>query len=112
MPEDRPVLDALADMTAVSIQRSTLGARDHMLVRLAALVAADAPPASYLINAGAARDVGITVEDVRGILIAAAPIVGTPRVVEAAGNIVRALGFALDVAAEMEEQEAGAGRRT
>jgi hypothetical protein len=107
MPEDRPLVDALAEITAVAINRSSLGARDHMLVRLATLVAADAPAASYLINAGTARDVGITLEDVRGLLIAAAPIAGTARVVTAAGNIVRALGFAVEVA----EREAEAAKR-
>ena len=107
MPEDRPLVDALAGINAVAIERSSLPARDHMLCRLAALVAADAPPASYLINAGTARDVGITLDDVRGMLIAVAPLVGTPRVVHASGNIVRALGFAVQVAeAEMEASAA------
>jgi len=108
MPEDRPLVDALAEITAVAINRSSLGARDHMLARLAALVAADAPAASYLINAGTARDVGITLEDVRGLLIAVAPIAGTARVVTASGNIVRALGFAVEVA---EQREAEAAKR-
>ena len=107
MPEDRPLVDALAEITAVAINRSSLGARDHMLARLAALVAADAPAASYLINAGTARDVGITLEDVRGLLIAAAPIAGTARVVTASANIVKALGFAVEVA----EREAEAAKR-
>jgi hypothetical protein len=107
MPEDRPLVDALAEITAVAINRSSLGARDHMLARLAALVAADAPAASYLINAGTARDVGITLDDVRGVLIAVAPIAGTARVVTASGNIVRALGFAVEVA----EREAEAAKR-
>jgi hypothetical protein len=77
-----------------------------MLTRIAALVAVDAPPASYLLNAGAASDVGVTLEDVQGVLIAVAPLVGTARVVSAAGNITRALGFAIAVAeAELEESE-------
>jgi hypothetical protein len=110
MPEDRPLVDALAEMTAVAINRSSLGARDHMMARLAALIAADAPAASYLINAGTARDVGITLEDVRGLLIAVAPIAGTARVVTASGNIVRALGFAVAVAEEAEREAAAAKR--
>jgi len=105
MPESTPVLDTLADMTAVSIERSMLSEREHMLSRIAALAAIDAPVASYLMNAGVAADVGITLEDVQGILIAVAPIVGTSRVVAAAGNITRALGFAIAVAeAELEAQ--------
>jgi hypothetical protein len=39
------------------------------------------------------------------VLTAVAPIVGTPRVVSATGNIVRALGLALDLA-ELEAEQA------
>jgi hypothetical protein len=53
--------------------------------RLAALVAVDAPTMSYLLNLGTA-DAGVTLEDVQGVLIAVAPIVGTPRVVSAAAR--------------------------
>jgi hypothetical protein len=92
-------------MTAVSLELSDLEAREHMIARLAALVATDAPAASYLLNAGVAADVGITADDVEDVLVAIAPIVGTSRVVTAAGNITRALGFAIAaVAAELEAQ--------
>ena len=92
---DTPVLDTLAGITAASIENCELVPREVMMARIAALVAVGAPPASYLLNAGTAVDVGITLEDVEGLLIAVAPIVGTPRVVTAAGNIARALGFAI-----------------
>ncbi|MFE4228977.1 carboxymuconolactone decarboxylase [Arthrobacter sp. NPDC056886] len=104
--EEAPVLAALADITAVSLERSTLNARELMLARIAALAAVDAPAGSYLLNAGTAMDVGITLEDVQGILIAVAPIVGTPRIVAAAGNLASALGFALAMAEEELEAEA------
>ena len=111
MPDDdTPVLDTLAEITAASIEHSNLEAREHMLVRLAALVAVDAPATSYLLNAGPAADVGVTLDDVQGVLIAVAPITGTPKIVTAAGNIARALGFAIAVAeAELEAEEADAG---
>ena len=57
-----------------------------MLVRIAALVAVDAPPASYLLNLGAASELGIDAEQVRGVLAAIAPIVGTARVASATGT--------------------------
>ena len=79
--EEDQSCDTLAEITAVSLERSTLEPRELMLARIAALAAVDAPPASYLLNAGTAMDVGITLEDVQGILVAVAPIVGTPRVV-------------------------------
>jgi len=101
---DTPVLDLIARMTADSLEASTLDPSSFMLVRIAALVAVDAPAASYLANIGPAADVGVGVDAVRGVLCAIAPIVGTARVVSATGKIVRALGVALE--AELEALEA------
>ena len=95
---DRPVLNLIERMTADSLEASTLDAAEIMLARIAALVAVNAPPASYLLNLTAASDVGVDADKVRGVLLAIAPIVGTPRLTAAAGNIVRALGIALDLA--------------
>jgi len=96
--EETPVLDLLASMTEASVEASSLDATSLMLVRIAALVAVDAPPVSYAMNLGAASEVDLDLEDIRGVLAAVAPIVGTPRVAAATGNIVRALAFALEVA--------------
>jgi hypothetical protein len=105
MPQNTPLLDTLAAMTAVSIEQCDLDARELMLARLAALAAVGAPPASYLANAGTASDVGVTLDDVQGLLIAVAPIIGTARTVTAAGNIARALGFAIAaIEAELEAE--------
>jgi hypothetical protein len=103
---DTPVLDTLTLMTAASVGNCELSPRELMLVRLAALVAADAPPASYLANTGVAVDVGVTLADAQDVLVATAPIVGTARVVTAAGNIARALGIIIEglVEAELEEE--------
>jgi alkylhydroperoxidase/carboxymuconolactone decarboxylase family protein YurZ len=95
---ETPVLDLLARMTADSLKVSELDPETLMLVRIAALVAVDAPPASYLLNLGAASEIGITADQVRGVLAAVAPIVGTTRVVSATGKIARALGIALEIA--------------
>jgi len=102
---ETPVLDLLSKMTADSIEASTLDEKILMQVRIAALVAMDAPPASYLMNLGVAREIGITEEHVRGVLTAVAPIVGTARVASATTNIVRALAFAIE-SVEDEELEA------
>jgi alkylhydroperoxidase/carboxymuconolactone decarboxylase family protein YurZ len=105
---ETPVLDTLADITAASVQRNSLAPRELMLVRIAALIAVDAPPASYFANAAAAADSGITADDIQAIMIGVAPVVGTARVVSAGGNILRALGFAIAVAdAEMASEEDG-----
>ena len=100
---EAPVLDLLKTMTADSIEASTLDKETLMLVRIAALVAVDAPPASYLLNIGAAGDVGIDADQVQGVIAAVAPIVGTARIASAAGNMVRALGFAEELAELAEE---------
>jgi hypothetical protein len=103
---DKPVLDLLARMTADSLEVSSLDPESIMLVRIAALISVDAPPASYLLNLGMASEIDIDAEQVRAVLAAVAPIVGTARVASAAGNIARALGLALDLAELEEEAEA------
>jgi hypothetical protein len=100
MPTETPVLDTITDMNAAALDHSDLASRDMMLARLSALIAIDAPPASYIANAGAAADTGITAEDLQGIMIAVAPLVGTAKVVSAGGNLFKALGFAIAVADE------------
>jgi alkylhydroperoxidase/carboxymuconolactone decarboxylase family protein YurZ len=105
---DSPVLDLIEEMTLASLERSTLDPQTLMMVRIAALVAMDAPPLSYLTNLEVAGKVGVTQEQVQGVLAAIAPIVGTTRVVAAGGNVVRALGIAVAVAeADHEKQLAG-----
>ena len=98
-----PVLDLLADMTTRSIEASSLDSETLMLVRIAALVAVDAPPASYLLNLAAASEFEIDVDKVQGAIAAIAPIVGTPRVVSALSKIVRALELEIDIA-ELEAE--------
>jgi len=98
MPDETPVLDTLADITAASVEHNSLPPRELMLVRLAVLIAVDAPPASYLANAEAAADSGLTADDIQAVMIGVAPVVGTARVVSAGGKILRALGLAVAVA--------------
>ena len=102
---ETPILDLLGDMTTASLEASSLDGSTLMLVRIAALVAVDAPPASYLLNLSAAGEIGVDAEQVTGVLAAVAPIVGGPRVVAATGNIAKALGFAMEIAeAELDEE--------
>ena len=102
---EQPVLETLADITAASIEHNSLSARDFMLARLSALIAVDAPPMSYIANAQAVTEAGLTLEDVQGVMIAVAPVVGTPRVMAAGGHILQALGMAIAVSeAEMAEE--------
>lgn len=104
---DTPLADSLVAMTAASLERCDLSDREIMLVRLASLAAVGAPPISYTLNAGAAADSGLTLEDAQGVLIAAAPVIGTPRAVEAASAITVGLGLALALADAAIEDGAG-----
>lgn len=102
--DDSPVLAQLAEMIAGSLERSSLDPVALMQVRIAALVAVDAPPLSYLLNLSFASELGVTSEQIEGILVAIAPIVGTTRIVAAAGAIEEALGIAI-VVSELEAEE-------
>ena len=105
MSDDQPVLNTIVEITAVSLARGTLNAREHMLARLAALAAVDAPTVSYVLNFEPAAEVGLTLEDTQGLLVAVAPIIGTARVASAAGKLTDALGFVIDLAIAEAELE-------
>ena len=76
---DAPVLETLLQMNLDAAERSGLDAETYLLVRLAALVAMDAAPVSYLITLGAAADTSLTVEKAQAVLVAIAPVVGSAR---------------------------------
>jgi len=102
---EAPVLETLAQMTVHTLERSNLDEETYLLVRIAALVAMDAAPMSYLMNIGAADAIGVPLERVQGTLVAIAPIVGTARIVSAAGKIVRSFGLADAILDEEEAEE-------
>lgn len=104
--ETQSLLGALAqgdpDLLAAGLEvradwraRSGLDGRGYALVKLAALIALDAPPASYIWQVGNALAEGATPEDLLGVLIAIAPQVGGPKLVAAAPELMLALGLAL-----------------
>jgi 4-carboxymuconolactone decarboxylase len=74
---------------------SGLDARSYALVKIAALIALDAPPASYLWQVANALDAGVTPADLMGVLVAVAPQVGGPKTVAAAPELMVALGLSL-----------------
>jgi alkylhydroperoxidase/carboxymuconolactone decarboxylase family protein YurZ len=101
---DAPVLETLLAMNLDALERSGLDDETYLLVRLAALVAMDAPPMSYLITLGAAAETGMTVEQVQAVLVAIAPVVGSARVTSAAGAILRGVMGANALADSIPEQ--------
>jgi alkylhydroperoxidase/carboxymuconolactone decarboxylase family protein YurZ len=96
---ENPVLSTLLDINAASLARTELDPQSLILIRLAALIAVDAPVSSYLLHLGAGAEAGLTLEQAQDVLVAVAPIVGTPRTTAAAAKLAEALGLALDVAA-------------
>ena len=90
--------ESLADLLVPGDARSEgaeLDARTASLVRIAALIALDAPPASYAWQLANAIAAGASAEDILGVLRAVAPQVGWPRAVAAAPEIMLALGLPL-----------------
>jgi 4-carboxymuconolactone decarboxylase len=110
IPEiDDSTYQALAGLSAgkLEVLEGALGLRDEYrhatgldertcaLVKIAALIALDAPPASYGWQIASAVEIGVSPEDILGVLRALAPQVGGPRVVAAAPEVMLALGLAL-----------------
>ena len=92
---DPDLLAAGLEMRAEVKAASRLDGRTFALVKIAALIALDAPPASYVWQVGLALQEGATPEDILGVLIAIAPQVGGPRLVAAAPELMVALGLTL-----------------
>lgn len=84
-------------------QKSGLDARSFAMVKIAALVAVDAPPASYQWQIETAVASGVSPKDILGVLFAIAPQVGGPRVVAAAPEIMLALGLSLPPGEPLDE---------
>jgi alkylhydroperoxidase/carboxymuconolactone decarboxylase family protein YurZ len=80
---------------------SKLDAKHHALVRIAALVAVDAAPPSYMASVEDGLAAGLTRDEMAGTLVAVMPVVGVARIVSAAPKLGLALGY--DVARALEE---------
>jgi alkylhydroperoxidase/carboxymuconolactone decarboxylase family protein YurZ len=90
------VLEKAVGLRELNREGSGLDARTFALVKIAALIALDAPPASYAWQIANAMEEGVSAEDLVGVLRAVAPQVGGPRVIAAAPEIMLAMGLPLD----------------
>ncbi|HXX78892.1 MAG TPA: carboxymuconolactone decarboxylase family protein [Ktedonobacteraceae bacterium] len=90
---DPTVLSFVKSVIENSYKESGLDPKTFMLVRLAALAALDAAPASWLMNIEASGEAGLDPETVLGTLVAVLPVIGTARVVSAASNIMKAFAM-------------------
>ena len=97
---DAQILETAIGLREGMLETSGLDPSTFALVKIAALVALDAPPASYAWQVANALDDGATPEEILGVLIAVASQVGGPRVIAAAPEIMLALGLSLPDGAE------------
>ena len=97
---DVSLLEEALGLREAQLERTGLDGRTFALVKIAALIALDAPPASYAWQVANALSDGATPEDILAVLRAVAPQVGGPRVVAAAPEIMVALGLSLPDGAE------------
>jgi alkylhydroperoxidase/carboxymuconolactone decarboxylase family protein YurZ len=92
---DMDMLETAIGIREAAQEQTGLDPRTFGLVKIAALIALDAPPASYAWQVANALDEGASPEDIVGVLRAVAPQVGGPRVIAAAPEIMLALGLSL-----------------
>jgi 4-carboxymuconolactone decarboxylase len=78
-----------------------LRSKTRALVRLAALLGADAAPATYQWAVEVALAAGAKEEEVIGTMVAVAPVVGMARIVAAAPEIAIALGYPVEATLEL-----------
>jgi 4-carboxymuconolactone decarboxylase len=93
---DATAMEGLFKARLDNLEESGLDAKTYALVNIAALIAADAAPASYVFQVALALDAGVTPEQILGLLVALNPTVGNVRIVSAAAEIAFALGIDLD----------------
>ena len=93
MAENNPeLIERLIGSQIQNIENSGLDAKTHALVRIGALIAVGAPPASFAWQVSMAREAGATADEIAGVLVAVTPAVGLPRAVAAAPQIAHVLG--------------------
>jgi len=100
------ILTTLFQMTQDNQANAGLDPQTYHLVRLAALASAYAPPASWLVNLSRSTAEQVSSEQLIGMFVAIAPLIGTARIVSAAGNILRAFGLAYSLDETFNESSA------
>ena len=88
---DAGAVAALRTMREELERRSGLDERTIELVRLGVMVALAAPEESVAAHVRRARDIGVGPQDVWGVVMAVAPLVGVPKIVATAPAITAAL---------------------
>jgi len=95
---EEEVISSLLAMQLHNLEESGFDPRTYSLIKLATLIAIDAPPASYVAQVAFAIEAGVKPEEIVNVLVAVAPQVGIPKVVAAAPELMVALGLELEAA--------------
>jgi 4-carboxymuconolactone decarboxylase len=95
------LITSLLEMQIHNRDASGLDPRTYSLVKIAALIALDAPPASYVAQVAFALESGVDPDDILKVVVAVAPQVGIPRAVAAAPELMLALGLTLEPAGDV-----------
>jgi 4-carboxymuconolactone decarboxylase len=104
---DRTLMAAIAGPDSGYPTAARLDERTESLIRVAVLVALDAPQSSYQDAVEAAVRAGASLEDLLATLLATINAVGVPRVVSAAPRLALAAGYDVDAALERLADEDG-----
>lgn len=88
---DAGAVAALKEMREELERRSGLDERTIELARLGVMVAISAPEESVAAHVRRAREIGVSADDIWGVVMAVAPLVGVPRIVATAPAITAAL---------------------
>jgi alkylhydroperoxidase/carboxymuconolactone decarboxylase family protein YurZ len=104
---DDVLIANLTESDAANLEASGLDPRAHALVRIGALLALDAAPASYASVVRLAERAGVSASEVVGVLVAVAPYIGIARTVSAAPELALAVGFDVDDVIERDRDSSG-----
>jgi alkylhydroperoxidase/carboxymuconolactone decarboxylase family protein YurZ len=92
---EESIIESLLAMQLHNLEESGFDPRTYSLIKIAVLIALDAPPASYMAQIAFALEAGVSPEEIVNVLVAVAPQVGLPKVAAAAPEIMLALGLEL-----------------
>jgi len=95
---EEDIVKNLLAMQLNNLEESGFDPRTYSLIKIAVLIALDAPPASYLAQIAFALEAGVSPDEIVRVLVAVAPQVGLPKVASAAPEIMVALGLELESA--------------
>lgn len=96
---DEAVVASALQTGLADVGVSGLDAKTHALVRLGGLIALGSSPSSYEWSVSAALAAGASDEEIAGVLVALAAVVGAARVSSAAVQVATALGCEVGLAA-------------